>query len=66
MTTKQIAEAVGKDETTVRRWVKRASGKMPSASGKMSSAGHGKSADFTLDETVAIIEEGMGNKGENK
>jgi hypothetical protein len=60
MTTKEIAEAVGKDERTVQRWIKRAGDKMSSVADKMSAAGHGKSADYTLEETIAIIEAGMG------
>jgi hypothetical protein len=60
MTTKEIAQAVGKDERTIQRWVKRAGDKMPSVADKMSSAGHGKSADYTLEETLAIIEAGLG------
>ena len=60
MTTKEIAEAVGKDERTVQRWAKKAGVKMPSAGVKLASAGHGISADFSLDEACYIIEIGLG------
>ena len=60
MTTKQIAVAVGKDERTVQRWAKKTSAKMSSVADKMSSAGHGISAEYTLDEVIEIIEVGMG------
>ena len=60
MTTKEIAEAVGKDERTIQRWAKRAGDKMASIGDKVSSAGHGIGADYSLDETCAIIEQGMG------
>jgi hypothetical protein len=53
MTTKQIAEAIGKTERSVQMWPKK-------AGEKISSAGHGKPADYTMDETLAIIEVGMG------
>ena len=61
MNTKQIAEAVGKDERSVRRWVRKASDKMPGLSDKMSEAESSKkAAEYTLDESCAIIEAGMG------
>jgi hypothetical protein len=61
MTTKEIAQAVGKDERTVRRWVNRTAGKMSGLSDKMSDAERTKKpADYTLEETIAIIEAGMG------
>jgi predicted regulator of amino acid metabolism with ACT domain len=61
MTTKQIAEAVGKDERTVRRWANRTSDRMSSLSDKMSEAERSKKpADYTLEETCAIIEAGLG------
>jgi hypothetical protein len=60
MTTKEIAQAVGKDERTIQRWIKRAGDKMSSVADKMSDAGHGKPADYTLEETCAIIEAGLG------
>jgi hypothetical protein len=53
MTTKEIAEAVGKTERSVQLWTKK-------AGEKISSAGHGKPADYTQEETLAIIEAGLG------
>ena len=55
-----MAEAVGKDERSVRRWAGKASDKMSSVSDKMSSSTSMHPADYDLDETVAIIEAGMG------
>ena len=55
MTVKEIAEAVGKNERTVQRWVIKVSDKM-SLSSPMNPA------DYTFDETCAIIEQGMGKK----
>jgi hypothetical protein len=61
MTTKQIAESVGKNERSVRRWIVKAADKMSGLSDKMSDAEKTKkSADYTLEETCAIIEAGMG------
>lgn len=60
MTVKQIGEATGKDVTTVQRWIKRLNGKMQSIDGKMQLSSPMKPADFTLEETCAIIEAGMG------
>jgi hypothetical protein len=60
MTTKEIAEAVGKTERSVQMWAKKAGEKTSSVGEKTSSAGHGKPADYTLEETIAIIEAGMG------
>ena len=62
MTTKQIAEAVGKDITTVQRWVKKLSGKMQSVNGKMQSSTSTHPADYTEQETIAIIRAGMGEE----
>lgn len=60
MTARQIAEAVGKDERSVQRWARKAADKMSSVAEKTSSAGHGTPANYTLDETIAIIEHGLG------
>lgn len=60
MNTKEIAEAVGKDERTVQRWIRKTGDKVSSVGDKVSSAGHGKTADYTLEETCAIIEAGLG------
>ena len=60
MTVKEIAEAVGKNERTVQRWVIKVSDKMSSVSDKMSLSSPMNPADYTFDETCAIIEQGMG------
>lgn len=61
MTVKQIAESVGKDASTVARWVQATSCKMQEVSRKMQEAGATKKpADYTLEETCSIIEQGMG------
>ena len=56
MTTKEIAEAVGKEERTIRRWIS----KLPGLTDKMSVSSPMNPADFLLEETCAIIETGMG------
>lgn len=60
MDTREIANAVGKDERTVRRWVKKVAVKMSAVAVKMSASSPVYPADFDFDETIAIIEEGMG------
>lgn len=60
MNTKEIASAVNKTERSVQRWVKKAGDKMSSISDKMSSSTSTKPADFDLDETLLIIETGLG------
>jgi phage regulator Rha-like protein len=60
MTTREIANAVGKDETTVRRWIKKLTGKMPVITGKMSSSSPMNPADYDFEETIAIIATGLG------
>ena len=60
MTARDIAAATGKDERSVQRWAKEAGDKMSSIADKVSAAGHGKPADYTLDEACQIIETGMG------
>lgn len=61
MTTKEIAEAVGKDERSVQRWAKKTGDRLSSIGVKLSLVGKsGKPADYDLDETLAIIDHGMG------
>jgi len=61
MTTKEIAEAVGRPERTVQNWVKALSAKMEQVRAKMEQAAYCKHpADYSLDETCTIIEQGMG------
>lgn len=60
MNVKEIALSVGKDERSVRRWVKRASDKMSVIAVKMSASSPTHPSNYDLDETLAIIEAGMG------
>lgn len=60
MTTKQVAEAVGKPEQTVRNWVRRLASKMDVVKSKLEASSPMKPADFDLDETIQIIAEGLG------
>lgn len=61
MTTKQIAAYIGKPDQTVKNWVKRASSKMDQLRSKMDQATNEKKpANYDLEETIAIIEVGMG------
>lgn len=55
MTVKELAQFAGKDERTVQRWIKKAGDKTPSVADKMSSAGHGKTVDYTIGEVEAIL-----------
>lgn len=60
MTTREISKATGKEERTVRRWVKKVADKMSAVAVKMSASSPAYPADYDLEETIAIIEEGMG------
>jgi len=61
MTTKEIAEAVGKKERTIHYWLESLSAINADISAKIAEArATSKPADYTLDETVLIIEVGMG------
>jgi hypothetical protein len=61
MTTKEIAEVVGKKERTVHGWIKTISAKNAQISAKIAEArATSKPADYTQEETLAIIKEGMG------
>lgn len=60
MNTKEIALAVNKTERSVQRWVKKLSDKVSSINDKMSASSPMNPADFTLEETIAIIEQGLG------
>jgi hypothetical protein len=60
MTTREIAEAVGKPERTVKGWATKAGAISASAGAKLASAGHGKAAEWDLDEACLIIEIGLG------
>ena len=60
MNTREIAKTTGKDISTVQRWTKKASRIMQSIDGKMQSSTSTHPADYSFDETLAIIEAGMG------
>jgi len=60
MTVREIAGAVGKEDRTVQRWVKKTADKMSSINDKMSSSTSTYPADYTLGETCEIIAAGMG------
>ena len=60
MNTKEIALAVNKTERSVQRWVKKLGDKVSSINDKMSASSPMNPADFTLEETIAIIEQGLG------
>jgi hypothetical protein len=61
MNVKEIASAVNKDERTVARWITKASVNMSEVGVKVSEAKRTQNpADYTLDETCAIIEQGLG------
>jgi predicted transcriptional regulator len=66
MTVKEIAELCGVTEQTVLNWAHKFDGSdqkiWSDIFKKLANAGHGVPADFTLDETLAIIGEGGGNK----
>lgn len=60
MTVKEIAEAVGQTDRSVRNWVKRLAEKDSVIAEKLSVSSPMKPADYTLAETCSIIETGMG------
>jgi transposase len=60
MTTKQIAEAIGRPEKTVRTWAARAAAISAASTAKMAEGTPGKPVDWNLDETVEIIAVGLG------
>ena len=64
MTIKEIAELCGVDDTTILRWTRNISDcKMQSdIKSKLKKSGHGIASDFSLEETLAIISDGGGNK----
>jgi len=55
MTTKEIAEAVGKTERSVRNWVSKVAEKSSAMTEKSSASTSTYPADYTLDETCEII-----------
>jgi len=61
VTVNEIAEVVGKKERTVHGWIKTISAKNAQISAKIAEArATSKPADYTQEETLAIIKEGMG------
>lgn len=61
MTTKEIAKVAGKAERTVQTWAKKTGAKIASIGAKIASVTKtGIPADYDIDETIAIIETGMG------
>ena len=66
MTTKQIAEATGRGERTVRRWVEKVSAgddvMAAYMAAKLAASTSAHPADYNLAETLAIITFGMGQK----
>lgn len=61
MTTKQISENVGKTERSVQMWAKKTGAKVSSIGEKISLVQKtNKPADYDLEETLAIIETGLG------
>ena len=60
MTTKEIAEAVGKTERSVRNWVAKVAENFSAVAEKSSASTSTNPADYNLEETCLIIETGMG------
>jgi len=60
MTVKEIAEAVGKTDRAVRGWARRVAENNSVMAEKISVSTSTYPADYTFDETCAIIEQGMG------
>lgn len=61
MTVREIAKATSKPERTVHNWVQKTSAKVAQVYAKMAQAADDKKpADYSLDETLAIIETGLG------
>lgn len=58
MTSKQIAETCGVALRTVQTWAKKAGANSASVGAKSASAGHGRFARYTLEETIEIVRAG--------
>ena len=60
MTTKEIAQATGKAEKTVRTWIFNLAAESATIAAKLAASSPMKPADYTLAETCDIIEAGLG------
>jgi hypothetical protein len=60
MTVKEIAKAVGKKPRTVQEWVQKLSAISAPIAAKSASSSPMHPADYTQEEVLAIIEDGMG------
>lgn len=60
MTTKQIAEAVGQTDRSVRNWIAALAEKSSVIAEKLAASSSRYPADYTLDESCQIIEQGLG------
>jgi len=60
VTTKEIADAVNRSDRSVRNWIKRVAENNAVMAEKMAASTSTNPADFTLDETIAIIRKGLG------
>lgn len=60
MTTKEIADSVGKTERCVRNWIGKVAETNSVIAEKISGSSPMKPADYTVEETLSIIEAGMG------
>jgi hypothetical protein len=60
MNTKEIAKSVNKTERAVRNWITRLAEKSSVIKNKISVSSPMKPADYTIDETILIIEVGLG------
>lgn len=62
MTVKELAEFTGKQQTTIRNWVRKASAKNAVLATKYADANPSNPADFTIDEVQSILESGSLSK----
>lgn len=60
MNTREIAQSVGRKERAVRNWIQKAAAKNAAMKAKNAASTSTYPADYTLEETLAIIEAGMG------
>jgi hypothetical protein len=60
MNSKQIAEATGRAEKTVRTWVKRVAATSAIMAAKLAASSPAYPADYDLEETIEVIRYGMG------